>query len=37
MLQAFAINVVLLSLAGVAFAQLVDSARRAGSLMSIGE
>jgi len=37
MLQAFAINVVLLSLAGVAFAQLVDGARRSGSLMSIGE
>jgi ABC-2 type transport system permease protein len=37
MLQALAINVVLLSLAAVAFSKLVDSARRAGSLMSIGE
>lgn len=37
MLQALAINVVLLSLAAVAFTRLVDSARRTGSLMSIGE
>jgi len=37
MLQAFAINVLLLSLAAVAFSKLVDSSRRTGSLMSIGE
>jgi ABC-2 type transport system permease protein len=37
MLWAFAINAVLMTIACVAFVRLLDSARRVGSLMAIGE
>ena len=37
MLWALAINVVLISVASVVFLKLLDSARRVGSLMAIGE
>ena len=37
MLWALAINLVMISVASVVFLKLVDSARRAGSLMAIGE
>ena len=37
MLAGFAINVVLMAAACIAFAKLLDSARRVGSLMAIGE
>jgi ABC-2 type transport system permease protein len=37
MIEAFAINVVYLAVACFAFVKLLDSSRRVGSLMAIGE
>jgi ABC-2 type transport system permease protein len=37
MVEALAINVALMTAASIAFLRLLDSARRVGSLMAIGE